>query len=157
MIWKINNFLNPQQSFNDCISIGLLDLFGYEDLIGNNSLEQMLINYANDSIHKLYIDIVFKDEQHDIQEQVNENDYEQKFKLLFGSFEKDNSALFFIDNIIPKINEYKKDESLLNYFKKELETSDKKYKNTVHLENNKILEPHKHCNLNCNWHLRVTH
>ena len=39
--------------------VGLLDVFGFESL-ETNSLEQLCINYANESMHALYLGHVFQ-------------------------------------------------------------------------------------------------
>lgn len=46
-----------------CRSIGLLDLFGFEDIFPYNNFEQFCINYSSELIHQFYIKKIFKLEQ----------------------------------------------------------------------------------------------
>ncbi|CAD2108071.1 myosin B, putative [Plasmodium vinckei] len=56
---RINNFLNNNKELNNYI--GILDIFGFE-IFAKNSLEQLLINIANEEIHSIYLYIVYEKE-----------------------------------------------------------------------------------------------
>jgi myosin-5 len=47
---------------DDYLSIGLLDIYGFE-VFDTNGFEQMMINYSNEKLHQLYILYVFKEEE----------------------------------------------------------------------------------------------
>lgn len=42
--------------------LGLLDLYGFEDGDGNG-FEQLLINFSNERVHQVLIELTFKEEQ----------------------------------------------------------------------------------------------
>jgi myosin heavy subunit len=50
-------------------SIGLLDIFGFENFIGRNNFEQLCINYVNEKLHKLYIAAIFEAEKVEMREE----------------------------------------------------------------------------------------
>jgi myosin heavy subunit len=51
-----------EQFKNQTKTIGLLDIFGFENFQENN-FEQMCINYVNEKLHKLYISAIFDAEK----------------------------------------------------------------------------------------------
>lgn len=53
---------NQANEIDDTLSIGLLDIFGFEDF-QTNSLEQFCINFTNEKLQQLYIINIFKSEQ----------------------------------------------------------------------------------------------
>ncbi|CRH00632.1 myosin B, putative [Plasmodium relictum] len=56
---KINEFLNKNKELHNYI--GILDIFGFEIFL-KNSLEQLLINIANEEIHNIYLYVVYEKE-----------------------------------------------------------------------------------------------
>jgi myosin heavy subunit len=60
IIEKINSKLHTNEKSNK--SIGILDIFGFE-VLKNNSLEQVFINYTNECLQGLFNEFVFKQEQ----------------------------------------------------------------------------------------------
>lgn len=56
---RINFFLNENRELESYI--GILDIFGFEIFL-KNSLEQLLINIANEEIHNIYLFVVYEKE-----------------------------------------------------------------------------------------------
>lgn len=109
--------VNVEQIINDKgrLSIGLLDIFGFE-VFKKNSFEQLCINFANEKLQQLYISYVFKAE---INEFIKEGLKEYLFELTF----KDNqhiidlleNAPVGIFNLLDEASSVaSSDESLLN-------------------------------------------
>eukprot|EP01038_Epipyxis_sp_PR26KG_P005645 gene5645-7795_t len=54
----INAQISPVQNYQQCATIGILDLFGFECL-PKNGLEQLCINYANESLQQAFSNRLF--------------------------------------------------------------------------------------------------
>lgn len=71
---QINHHIQPLERVNSSYSIGLLDIFGFENF-EKNSFEQMCINLANEQLHQLFTKYIFKLEiQECLDEQIELND-----------------------------------------------------------------------------------
>lgn len=44
------------------IHLGFLDIYGFE-ILEQNSLEQLFINYTNERLHQIYLAKIFKEEE----------------------------------------------------------------------------------------------
>lgn len=71
LVIRMNKTIEPEElnderaeSFvaNTAKTIGLLDIFGFENF-AKNSFEQFCINYVNEKLHKLYIAAIFEAEK----------------------------------------------------------------------------------------------
>lgn len=60
IVGKLNKNITPESTKN-MLSLGLLDIFGFENF-ELNSFEQLCINFANEKLQQLYINYVFKSE-----------------------------------------------------------------------------------------------
>lgn len=73
LVRKMNQTIEPaainEESFKDrAKTIGLLDIFGFENFDKNN-FEQLCINYVNEKLHKLYIAAIFEAEKMEMREE----------------------------------------------------------------------------------------
>nr|XP_033486367.1 unconventional myosin-Ic-like [Epinephelus lanceolatus] len=63
LVNKINSSLAyTDDSYKNCSVIGLLDIYGFE-VFQNNSFEQFCINYCNEKLQQLFIELTLKSEQ----------------------------------------------------------------------------------------------
>ena len=70
IIHRLNISIKNRENNNDnkIMSIGLLDIFGFEDF-KINSLEQFCINFTNEKLQQLYINYIFKSEHREFVEE----------------------------------------------------------------------------------------
>ena len=73
LVVKMNATIQPEQLGDagfeaDAKTIGLLDIFGFENF-EKNQFEQFCINYVNEKLHKLYIAAIFEAEKQDLTEE----------------------------------------------------------------------------------------
>ncbi|XP_078066252.1 unconventional myosin-VIIa-like [Mustelus asterias] len=114
---KINTVINILATNNPgkvCSSIGLLDIFGFENF-NSNSFEQLCINFANEHLQQFFVKCIFKQEQEDY---VQENIAWQHIEFTDNQKTLDTLAVKPM-NIISLINEESKfpkgtDTTLIN-------------------------------------------
>ena len=63
--WLVKRMNMSSHDSNDLLTIGLLDIFGFEKF-ETNSLEQLCINFTNEKLHQLYIEYVFISEKEEL-------------------------------------------------------------------------------------------
>ena len=65
LVTKSNNLLMDDDESDDSPKISVLDIFGFEFYEGDiqNSLEQLLVNYANEKLQRHFVETVFEAEQ----------------------------------------------------------------------------------------------
>ncbi|KAJ3112864.1 hypothetical protein HDU96_004093 [Phlyctochytrium bullatum] len=63
LVTRINNFINVQGVKNGYRNvIGVLDIYGFE-IMEKNGFEQLMINYCNEKLQQLFIELTLKSEQ----------------------------------------------------------------------------------------------
>ncbi|XP_012723887.2 unconventional myosin-VIIa [Fundulus heteroclitus] len=131
IVGRINSVISqlpdnkPKSSF---LSIGLLDIFGFENF-KTNSFEQLCINFANEKLQQFFVAHIFKLEQEEyLKEGVvwNNIQFSDNDKILLLLAEKNCNVLALIDEeshfpkgsdstLLTKMNqEHKKDDAYIN-------------------------------------------
>ncbi|EGT37998.1 hypothetical protein CAEBREN_31713 [Caenorhabditis brenneri] len=63
LVKKVNDAMNiTSQSSSDNFSIGILDIYGFE-IFNNNGFEQFCINFVNEKLQQIFIELTLKAEQ----------------------------------------------------------------------------------------------
>lgn len=74
LVKRMNVTIEPAEIANPAFhekakTIGLLDIFGFENFPKGNNFEQLCINYVNEKLHKLYIAAIFEAEKMELTEE----------------------------------------------------------------------------------------
>lgn len=70
LVKRLNNSLKPKEKSGKNVLMGLLDIYGFE-VFERNSFEQFCINYCNEKLQQLFIELTLKQEQEEyLQEQI---------------------------------------------------------------------------------------
>ena len=65
LVRRLNSFLKTDKKEIRSV-IGVLDIYGFE-VLTENSFEQLLINYCNEKLHQVFIELTLKQEQEEYQ------------------------------------------------------------------------------------------
>jgi len=114
IILEDSSLLNSERP--EIKTIGLLDIFGFE-CFQLNDYEQLLINYTNEKLQKLYLNAVFEAEKITFREEgledlINKLQYTDKTSTVIELL--DNKILPKPQGILNKIDDYKKNEDFKN-------------------------------------------
>jgi len=62
LVKRINETIAPGERANDGVVLGVLDIYGFE-ILPDNSFEQFCINYCNEKLQQVFIELVLQQEQ----------------------------------------------------------------------------------------------
>lgn len=123
---RINEFLKsnqPNLAYTQANTIGILDIYGFEVFDSTpNGFEQFLINYCNEKLHQLFIDLILRKEQQfyemeDIEwKMIGYEDNSQICELI----DKAHFGMFAMFDQACALNQPYTDEELLNLLEKHL-------------------------------------
>lgn len=144
---RINEFLKSNQPSNEnCTqanTIGILDIYGFEVFYSTpNGFEQFLINYCNEKLHQLFIDLILRKEQQFYEKE----DIDWKMityednSLICELIDKKHFGMFALFDQASALNQQYTDEELLNLLEKHLNGNkyfETKFNNpTINVNNN---------------------
>ena len=83
----IDPALTESLTHQNCTVIGVLDIYGFE-VFDNNSFEQFCINYCNEKLQQLFIELVLKQQQDEYRregiEWVHIEYFNNQVRILYG-------------------------------------------------------------------------
>jgi myosin heavy subunit len=96
LVMKINSFLNLKADSQSALSMGILDIFGFE-VFERNSLEQFFINLANEQLQNHFVHHILKIEQEEYAAE------EIDFRAV--SYEDNVEAIMLLHSIVDSCDE----------------------------------------------------
>ncbi|XP_063601194.1 unconventional myosin-Ie-like [Penaeus indicus] len=82
-------------------SIGILDIYGFE-IFGRNGFEQFCINYVNEKLQQIFIELTLKSEQEEYKAEVGSNPHYQPFNHGFTIKHYAGNVSYHVENFCEK-------------------------------------------------------